>query len=81
MLTVTKKSVQNLLDAFGGKESIEVEHDGLMAMLGVPMNDDYEEKEEDKTEEYMGKMAMNHGMQKKSGPKMMALKIMLGDDD
>lgn len=75
MVVVKKKAVQDFLRSFGAKTSIELEHDDLMAMLGVPMDDEYEDEEESAMPmDKMGKMG-KHG-----GPKMMALKIMLGKE-
>jgi hypothetical protein len=74
MLRIKKKDVQNLLSSFGSKASVDVEHKALMQMLGAPMDDEYEEGEE---EEYVMPMQK---MGKQQGPKMMALKAMLGKE-
>jgi hypothetical protein len=92
MMNVTKESVEKLLAMFGDQESIELEHEQLMDMLGGMPEEadeeygDDEDPAEGESEEvpedgmgYMQKMGMMgaHG-KKPHGPKLMALKSMGG---
>jgi hypothetical protein len=74
MLRIKKKDVQNLLSSFGSKASVDVEHKALMEMLGAPMDEEYGEDEEQGYAMPMNKMG------KQQGPKMMALRAMLGKE-
>ena len=84
MMRITKHSVRGILDMFGSKEAVDIEHEALMKMLGAPMESDDDMDDEEGYSEKAGGMKPGmdgKGMHGKGAPKMMALKIMLGEKE